>query len=62
MRILVAHNHYQQAGGEDESFKAEVDALRAAGHEVATYAVHNDTIKGMRKIDVAVRTLWNPKS
>jgi glycosyltransferase involved in cell wall biosynthesis len=62
LRILVAHNYYQQAGGEDESFKAEVDALRAAGHEVTTYAVHNDAIKGMRKLDVAVRTLWNRAS
>ena len=57
MRILVAHNYYQQAGGEDESFAAEVSALRAAGHEVNTYAVHNDSIHGMRKLGVAVRTL-----
>ena len=62
MRILVAHNHYQQAGGEDESFAAEVSALRGAGHEVHTYAVHNDSIHGMRKLGVAVRTLWNRRS
>jgi glycosyltransferase involved in cell wall biosynthesis len=62
LRILVAHNHYQQPGGEDESFAAEVAALRGAGHEVTTYAVHNDTIRGMKKVDVALRTLWNRRS
>jgi glycosyltransferase involved in cell wall biosynthesis len=62
VRILVAHNYYQQAGGEDESFAAEVAALREAGHEVATYVVHNDAIKGMHRLDVAVRTLWNRAS
>ena len=59
MKILIAHNHYQQAGGEDESFKAEVAALREGGHEVLEYAVHNDAINGMTKLDVAARTLWN---
>lgn len=62
MRVLIAHNFYQQAGGEDESFKAEAAALREAGHEVAEYAVHNDSIKGMSKLGVAVRTLWNRQS
>ena len=33
-----------------------------AGHEVATYVVHNDAIKGMHRLDVAVRTLWNRSS
>lgn len=62
MRVLIAHNHYQQGGGEDESFAAEVGALRDHGHEVQTYAVHNDSIKGMNKVGVALRTLWNRKS
>ncbi len=62
MKILVAHNHYQQAGGEDESFAAEVSALRGAGHEVETYAVHNNEISHMFKIGVALRTVWNQKS
>src|SRR5687767_6861860 len=55
MRVLVAHNHYQQPGGEDQSFAAEVAALRGAGHDVTDYAVHNDSIGGMGRLAVAAK-------
>jgi glycosyltransferase involved in cell wall biosynthesis len=60
MRILVAHNYYQQPGGEDPCFAAEVALLRAHGHEVIAHTVHNDAIAGMGRLEVAARTLWNP--
>lgn len=44
MRILVAHNHYQQHGGEDAVFANETALLDEAGHEVHRYEVHNDAI------------------
>lgn len=62
MKILVAHNHYQQPGGEDESFAAEVAALREAGVDVTTHAVHNDAINSMSKLTVARKTVWNRDS
>jgi len=34
MKILVGHNHYQQAGGEDAVAASEVQMLRAQGHDV----------------------------
>ncbi len=46
MRILVAHNHYQQHGGEDAVFANETALLEEAGHEVHRYEVHNDAIAG----------------
>lgn len=46
MRILIAHNYYQQAGGEDSVFQAECALLERAGHEVIRYEVRNDTIRG----------------
>jgi glycosyltransferase involved in cell wall biosynthesis len=34
MKILVAHNYYQQPGGEDTVVKFELELLRRHGHEV----------------------------
>src|SRR5215212_3647751 len=62
MRIIVAHNFYQQPGGEDESFRAEVQVLRDGGQEVLTHTVHNDAIRQMSKLTVAGKTLWNHSS
>lgn len=46
LRVLVVHNSYQQAGGEDSVFEAEVRLLRNAGHHVSVLKVSNDGIKG----------------
>lgn len=47
MRILIAHNMYQQSGGEDVVFRNEGELLRAHGHAVETLTVHNDAIQGL---------------
>jgi len=59
MNILVAHNFYQQPGGEDQCVAAEVAMLRAHGHEVTQYCLHNDSIHGMNRMRLASRTIWN---
>jgi len=59
MRILLCHNYYQQPGGEDQSFAAEVALLESRGHAVMRYTVHNDVIKRMRLLNVGMRTLWS---
>jgi glycosyltransferase involved in cell wall biosynthesis len=59
MRILIAHNYYQQAGGEDGCVAAEAAMLEAHGHEVIRYSVHNDSIDGMSTLDVAARAVWS---
>ena len=59
MRILVCHNFYQQPGGEDQVFAAEVAMLRAHGHDVSTFEVHNDAVQTMSKLQAAAATLWN---
>lgn len=46
MRILVVHNRYQQAGGEDSVVRAEVSLLRSKGHEVDVLEEDNDSIVG----------------
>lgn len=60
MRILILHNRYRQAGGEDAVFEAEVDLLRSAGVEVITHCVTNDSITGVvRKIWCSVNLLFS---
>ena len=61
MKLLVAHNHYRQSGGEDEVFLRESELLRSAGHEVLEYKEHNREISedGIpSKVQLAARTFW----
>ena len=59
MRILLAHNFYQQPGGEDAVFYAEAALLEQHGHAPLRYVMHNDQIDGMTRISVAGKTIWN---
>ncbi len=59
MRVLIAHNFYQQAGGEDAVFAAERDLLRSHGHDVETVTDHNDRIEGMHPVTLALGTIWS---
>ena len=59
MEILVAHNFYQRPGGEDRCMAAETAMLRAHGHRVVEYALHNDAVARMGRLQAAVGTLWN---
>jgi len=45
MRILVAHNRYQQMGGEDVVFDTESTALQTAGHIVERLVFDNASIR-----------------
>jgi glycosyltransferase involved in cell wall biosynthesis len=58
MKVLVAHNFYKQPGGEDQCFAAEVALLRAHGHEVIPYSVHNDSVDALTNFQRAARTIW----
>lgn len=62
MRVLVAHNFYQQHGGEDTVFSAETELLRRYGHEVYEYTESNDRINSMSTLAVAVNTIWSLSS
>jgi glycosyltransferase involved in cell wall biosynthesis len=62
MKLLLCHNHYQQAGGEDEVFAAESALLESFGHQVVRYTVHNDRIADMGRVRLATDTLWNRES
>lgn len=58
--VLVIHNRYRQAGGEDTVFASEVALLRDAGTHVDTLEVSNDAISGRgAELSAALRVAWN---
>ena len=59
MNILVAHNFYKLAGGEDQCVAAEIAMLQAHGHRVTQYYLSNDATDGMRRLELAGRTIWS---
>ena len=60
--MLVVHNYYQQPGGEDNVFHAEVQVLREHGHTVLEYSEQNKEIVGSNKIKLACDTIWSERS
>ena len=62
MRVLIVHNRYQQAGGEDMVVALEAQMLRAAGHDVTLAEVNNDGISGLAaKARTLLRTPYDSK-
>lgn len=62
MKILVAHNAYQQRGGEDVVVEAEIELLRNHGHEVLEYHRHNDEMPGIGRVRAAADALWSRRT
>jgi len=62
MKILVAHNAYQQRGGEDSVVDAEIALLRGQGHDVEIYRQHNDALNGMSRAEAAANAIWSRRS
>ena len=60
--VLIAHNRYQQPGGEDQVFEAERALLARHGHRVITYEVHNDAVRDLSTTQLAAATVWNGRS
>jgi glycosyltransferase involved in cell wall biosynthesis len=62
VKVLIAHNQYQQPGGEDQVFAAEAALLEARDHQVMRYRVHNEQVADMNHLNLAKTTLWNSSS
>lgn len=62
LHIVMVHNRYQYAGGEDVSTDADVELLREHGHQVSLIQLHNDIIKTYSPLDklrLFAETAWN---
>ena len=55
MKIALFHNYYKQPGGEDTVFELEIDALRAHGHTVIPYIVHNSQAFARNSLSQKIR-------
>jgi glycosyltransferase involved in cell wall biosynthesis len=59
MRVLVVHNAYQRAGGEDTVFRNETQLLSQHGHEVFEYLDDNRRIPALGKARVGFGAIWS---
>jgi len=65
MKILLVHNTYQQAGGEDVVFEQEKKNLQRGGHHVATYERSNHEIErysAVQRATLIKSIVWNTDS
>ena len=59
MNILVVHNRYAYAGGEDEACATEVGLLRRHGHHVVVYTQDNRLIGRTNRLSTGIRAVWS---
>jgi glycosyltransferase involved in cell wall biosynthesis len=59
LSVLIAHDFYRQAGGEDAVFLAEGELLEQRGVRVVRHTVDNRQIRRSGSIGLALRTVWN---
>lgn len=60
MNILLAHNSYQQAGGEDAVVESEHRLLSEHGHQLSMVTVSNDSVQGIwGRIQTAILTPYS---
>jgi glycosyltransferase involved in cell wall biosynthesis len=63
MRILILHNRYQQAGGEDAVVASECAMLQEHGHAVRLLEANNDGIRGLgSKLRTSLECLYSHSS
>jgi glycosyltransferase involved in cell wall biosynthesis len=63
VKILIAHNRYQQAGGEDAVVRAEAAMLERRGHTVDMLEFDNDAIHGApAKLIAGLNTFYSRTS
>jgi len=59
MKIVLVHNFYQQPGGEDAVFNAELNLLRKFGHNIILFTKHNKDLNKTNLFTLALNTIWS---
>ncbi len=62
LKVLIAHNAYQQRGGEDSVVDAELALLRNNGQQVRLYSRHNDDIAEKGRLATVCDTFWSKRT
>lgn len=60
--VAIAHNYYQQAGGEDQVFASEAALLERNGHRVIRYEEDNARIADRSPAVTAIDAIWSTNS
>jgi glycosyltransferase involved in cell wall biosynthesis len=59
VNVLLLHNRYQQAGGEDAVFETEKALLEHMGQEVIPFVEDNARLNGMNPLKAAQNAIWS---
>lgn len=62
LRVLIAHNAYQERGGEDSVVASEHALLLEKGHPVELYTRHNDEVNGQSRLALARTAVWSERT
>jgi glycosyltransferase involved in cell wall biosynthesis len=62
LSVLLVHNYYQRAGGEDVVFETEKALLEQNGHEVVSFTAHNERLKVISPLQSAVTAVWSQQA
>jgi glycosyltransferase involved in cell wall biosynthesis len=62
LRVLVVHNRYQLAGGEDAVVDAEIALLRRNGHAVEAYLRDNHELRDMNPFNALAQSVWSRRT
>lgn len=62
MNILLAHNYYQRAGGEDQVFSSEAALLESKGHRVIRFEDDNARIANPTAAAIVIDAVWSLRS
>jgi len=62
VNILLVHNFYLEAGGEDAVYRNEAALLESRGHRVFRFERDNHAVAGMGRLALAASTVWNRHS
>lgn len=60
--VVLVHNRYRHAGGEDDVFEAEGRLLESHGHRVERVTVDNRDLSHHNPLAIAAATVWNRTS
>jgi len=61
-RVLLVHNAYRHAGGEDSVVADEAALLKRKGHDVFEMRRDNHELDDMGRASLAVQTLWSTRT
>ena len=61
MKILIVHNKYKIAGGEDIQTEEEISLLKQNGVDVHSFYVSNDAVDDIPNVRLAYNTVWSEK-